>query len=274
MLKGVATITAKATQDLSSFNLDFRGLKVRTAKVGGRAATWRRKGAELTIVPRASLRRGRAFTAVIAYDGKPGPVREGSLGDEDGFMPTDDGALVAGEPHSASTWYPANEHPRDKASYSFRISVPRGRGGDRQRRPGRRRRPGRTVDLALGGERADGRLPLDGHDRAVRALDADDRWTPVRGRHRPRPAQARQAAHRRALRRDRHRAARLSAPAAQDRRPGGRREALVLRQPRHAAGRRPLLRGSAHGRRRRLDDAARRAGPHRRPDDDRLQRAR
>ena len=41
-------------------------------------------------------------------------------------MPTDDGALVAGEPHSASTWYPANEHPRDKASYSFRISVPRG----------------------------------------------------------------------------------------------------------------------------------------------------
>jgi len=53
-------------------------------------------------------------------------VREGSLGDEDGFMPTDDGALVAGEPHSASTWYPANEHPRDKASYSFRISVPRG----------------------------------------------------------------------------------------------------------------------------------------------------
>jgi len=126
VLKGVATITAKATQDLSSFNLDFRGLKVRTAKVGGRAATWRRKGAELTIVPRASLRRGRVFTAVIAYDGKPGPVREGSLGDEDGFMPTDDGALVAGEPHSASTWYPANEHPRDKASYSFRISVPRG----------------------------------------------------------------------------------------------------------------------------------------------------
>jgi aminopeptidase N len=77
-------------------------------------------------VPRSSLRRGRTFVAVVAYDGRPRPVRESSLGDKDGWMPTDDGALVAGEPHSASTWYPANEHPRDKASYSFRISVPRG----------------------------------------------------------------------------------------------------------------------------------------------------
>ena len=126
VLKGVATITAKATQDLSSFNLDFHGLTVRSVKVGSRAATWRRKGGELTIVPRSSLRRGRTFVAVIAYDGKPRPVTEGALGDKDGWMPTDDGALVAGEPHGASTWYPANEHPRDKASYSFRISVPRG----------------------------------------------------------------------------------------------------------------------------------------------------
>ena len=53
MLRGVATITAKATQDLSAFNLDLDGLTVRSVKVGGRAAKWRRKGGELTIVPRA-----------------------------------------------------------------------------------------------------------------------------------------------------------------------------------------------------------------------------
>jgi hypothetical protein len=126
VLKGVATITAKATQDLSSFNLDFRHLTVRSIKVDGRAAKWRRKGSELTIVPRAGLRHGRAFTAVVAYDGRPRPVIETSLGDADGWMATDDGALVAGEPHGASTWFPVNEHPRDKAAYSFRISVPRG----------------------------------------------------------------------------------------------------------------------------------------------------
>jgi hypothetical protein len=125
-LRGVATITAKATQDLSSFNLDFRGLKVRSARVDGRAAKVRRKGAELTLVPRSYLRRGRSFKAVLAYDGRPRPINEGALGDADGFMPTRDGALIAGEPHSASSWFPVNEHPRDKASYSFRISVPRG----------------------------------------------------------------------------------------------------------------------------------------------------
>ena len=39
MLRGVATIEAKATQDLSSFNLDLDGLTVRSVKVDGRAAT-------------------------------------------------------------------------------------------------------------------------------------------------------------------------------------------------------------------------------------------
>jgi hypothetical protein len=125
-LKGVATITAKATHDLSRFNLDLRSLTVRSVKVGGRAARWHHRGGELTITPRAALRRGRTFVTVIRYEGDPKPVSEGALGGEDGWMPTDDGALVAGEPHGASTWYPVNEHPRDKAGYSFRISVPRG----------------------------------------------------------------------------------------------------------------------------------------------------
>src|SRR4051812_26953532 len=128
VLRGVATITAKATQDLSTFNFDFDGLMVRSVKVGGRAATWRRKGGELTIVPRAWLRRGKTFTAVIAYDGKPGHTTptDFGLGDEDGFIRTHDGVLIAGEPHRASSRYPVNDHPRDKAAYSFRISVPRG----------------------------------------------------------------------------------------------------------------------------------------------------
>jgi len=94
--------------------------------VDGRSANWRHRGSELTILPRAALRNGRTFMTVVRYAGKPRPVDEGPLGGKDGFMRTRDGAMISGEPHSASTWYPANEHPRDKASYSFRISVPRG----------------------------------------------------------------------------------------------------------------------------------------------------
>ena len=31
------------------------------------------------------------------------------------------------EPHMAAWWFPANDHPRDKASFDIRITVPRGK---------------------------------------------------------------------------------------------------------------------------------------------------
>src|SRR3954471_10642031 len=70
-LRGVATIDATAKQSLSSFNLDLVGLSVRSVRVGGKRARFRRTGGELTIVPRAGLRAGRRFQAVVAYDGVP-----------------------------------------------------------------------------------------------------------------------------------------------------------------------------------------------------------
>ena len=42
-------------------------------------------------------------------------------------MHTDDGdARGRASRTCAATWYPVNDHPLDKASYSFRITVPRG----------------------------------------------------------------------------------------------------------------------------------------------------
>ena len=61
---------------------------------------------------------------VITYDGVPEPIVEG-LGIS-GFIHTDDGTLVAGQPRVASTWYPVNDHPLDTASYNFEIKVPAG----------------------------------------------------------------------------------------------------------------------------------------------------
>ncbi|WP_308286884.1 M1 family metallopeptidase [Actinomadura parmotrematis] len=126
--RGVAatvTITAKATEDLSAFNLDFRGPKIVKTLVGGRPAARSRKGQELTLTPAAPLRAGRAFTAVVQYAGRPGPVRAGSLGTY-GWVPTKDGAIVVAEPDGAPTWLPVNDHPRDKATYAFHVKVPNG----------------------------------------------------------------------------------------------------------------------------------------------------
>jgi hypothetical protein len=125
VLRGVATIQATAKQDLSSFNLDLEGLTVRSISVDGRSARWTRNGGELTITPRSGLRKRSEFTTVIAYDGVPLTIGDAEIG-LSGFIHTDDGTLVAGQPDVAANWYPVNDHPLDKASYTFRITVPRG----------------------------------------------------------------------------------------------------------------------------------------------------
>lgn len=124
-LTGKATITAKATQNLSSFNLDFEGLTVRSIKVDGKSAEWSRDGGELTVVPRRGLRKDHKFETVVRYDGIPATIQDPLLGPS-GFFHTDDGALVIGEPDVAATWFPVNDHPTDKASYTFNITAPTG----------------------------------------------------------------------------------------------------------------------------------------------------
>lgn len=124
-VRAAVTITAIATQDLSAFDLDFRGPKITSLVVGGTAARYRRRGQELRVVPATALRRGARFTTVVRYAGVPRPLHNNALGTY-GWVPTRDGALVVAEPDGAPTWLPCNDHPRDKATYRFRVTVPKG----------------------------------------------------------------------------------------------------------------------------------------------------
>jgi aminopeptidase N len=124
-LSAVARIRALANESLSRFDLDLRGLRVSTVRVDGRAARFRRHGQELVISPHRVLRSGRRFTVRVRYRGHPHPVID-SDGSKDGWIPTDDGAFVADEPQGAPTWFPCNDHPSDKATYDFRVTVPNG----------------------------------------------------------------------------------------------------------------------------------------------------
>jgi aminopeptidase N len=119
-----ARVAAVATQNLRSFDLDLSGLTVRGVTVNGLPAGFSRTGQELVVRPRRPLVSGRPFVVSVDYDGRPGPLR-GPDGVE-GWIPTDDGAFVAGEPQGAMTWFPCNNHPRDKAGYDFTITVPDG----------------------------------------------------------------------------------------------------------------------------------------------------
>ncbi|GAA2582801.1 hypothetical protein GCM10010435_70700 [Winogradskya consettensis] len=124
-LAGVATIEAVATQGLSSFNLDFDALTLRSLTVNGQPARWRRANGELTVTPGAGLRRGRTFTVVARYDGVPQIIEDSNLG-ASGVFRTDDGMVIAGQPEVASSWFPVNDHPLDKASYTIRVTAPQG----------------------------------------------------------------------------------------------------------------------------------------------------
>ena len=123
-LEGKVLIRARATQNLSRFNLDLEGLTVDSIRVNGWSATWARDGGELEITPRFGIRKHHWFWTSIRYHGIPETIED--LFGISGFIHTDDGALVIGEPHVADTWYPVNDHPSDKASYTFLVTVPEG----------------------------------------------------------------------------------------------------------------------------------------------------
>ena len=126
VLDGRAAIRARATQDLCSFNLDFVGLEIRSIRVDGRPATWGRSGQELTVDPRKNLKEGHKFRVKVSYAGVPVEFAIPGLDLRTGWMATPEGVTVAGQPEVAAGWFPVNDHPRDKASYSFEVSVPRG----------------------------------------------------------------------------------------------------------------------------------------------------
>lgn len=129
-LRGTATITARATQDLSSFNLDLTGLDVRSASVEGRPAAVNRAGSEVTLRPDAAvedrLRTGRTFRTVVRYSGAPETVIDRDRWSKEGWLKTADGSLALGQPTGSMAWFPGNHHPSDKAAYDIAVTVPKG----------------------------------------------------------------------------------------------------------------------------------------------------
>ncbi|MFF5391199.1 M1 family metallopeptidase [Streptomyces sp. NPDC013012] len=125
-LDGTAEITARATQDLSAFNLDLSGLTVGSARVDGAPAAHNRAGNELTLRPREEIPKGAEFRATVAYAGVPEPITDAD-GSEEGWLRDEDGGVVAvGEPAGSTTWFPGNHHPSDKAAYDVSLTVPAG----------------------------------------------------------------------------------------------------------------------------------------------------
>ena len=125
-LDGIATITATSTQGLQAFNLELTGLAVSNVTVDGEVATFAHDESELTITPVQPLAEGREFELKITYGGTPIDNRfdPTAAASPSGWHTRDGYIYVAGEPLAASTFHPANDHPSDKASFTYRITAP------------------------------------------------------------------------------------------------------------------------------------------------------
>lgn len=123
-LRGVATIEAQALHTLSQFNLDLYGLEVESAEINGEAAGIAREGGELVLTPARVLASGEVFQTVVRYSGMPRTIFSPALGARMGWNYMDGRVWVASEPAGSATWFPVNDHPLDKATYTFIVTVP------------------------------------------------------------------------------------------------------------------------------------------------------
>jgi aminopeptidase N len=128
LLDAAVVITATATQDLTAFNLDFRGFEIVDLRVNGRPASFERSGMELTITPAEPIASGETLEIIVAYAGTPSGVSSPAFpGISLGWQVGPDGErYVVAEPDGANSWFPANDHPLDKATFRYTVTVPDG----------------------------------------------------------------------------------------------------------------------------------------------------
>lgn len=122
-LAGTATVTAVTLAELQTFSLDLSSaLSVAKVTVNGkRPKHFRTDRDKLHITLAERLPAGAAMTVAVRYSGTPRPKR--TPWGEVGFEELTEGALVAGQPNGASSWFPCDDHPSAKASFRVQIAT-------------------------------------------------------------------------------------------------------------------------------------------------------
>ena len=125
-LTGTATLDANAERALTTFNLDLHGLAVEGVAVDGVPAAFQRESDELVVAPVAPLAAGAGFEVVVRYGGVPEAIEDPAVPVSTGlgWIRHEDEVYVVSEPSGASSFYPVNDHPLDKATYAVRVTVP------------------------------------------------------------------------------------------------------------------------------------------------------
>ena len=117
-----AVLDIKSTQALSVFSLDFHALKITSLKVDDNPAKFLRTKDKLIVTLPKTVDKSSNFKVAVLYRGEPTIIKDSiALG----WKRTKEGVEALSEPISAKNWFPCNNHPKDKASYDFHITVPK-----------------------------------------------------------------------------------------------------------------------------------------------------
>lgn len=124
--EAVATIALRTTDELDELRFDLDGLTVAKATIDGDEVKHRRAGLDLVLTPDAPLPADEPVAVIVEYGGTPEPRGSDVLGELGWIGEPGEGSYVVSEPDGASNWFPANDHPSDKATFSFEITTPEG----------------------------------------------------------------------------------------------------------------------------------------------------
>ena len=119
-LRARTTIEADVTAagGLPRFNLDFASGKVQSVRVDGHAAQHRDVNEDLVVTPAEPVRRGERMRVEIRHTSPTANAAKG------GWIRTEDGLAMANQADAAHRVFPGNDHPSDKARFTFRVSAP------------------------------------------------------------------------------------------------------------------------------------------------------
>ena len=128
-LIGEATITFRAARTASQVTLDLSdALEVSGVTLDGEPVASSQNDGDLVVD--AAVVRDERHVLVVDYAGTPEPLPAPATRSDVstvGWHSTRDGRVwTMQEPYGASTWYPVDDQPSDKASYTFEITAPAG----------------------------------------------------------------------------------------------------------------------------------------------------
>ena len=122
-LEAITVVSLTPDQPMVTFQLDLVGMFVSHIFVNGVQARFERRGRELIILPDTPLVAGVEVDVRVEYSGIPTPLNDGTAPTSVGWITRPWGSYVASEPTGAATWFPSNDHPRDKATFLIQVMV-------------------------------------------------------------------------------------------------------------------------------------------------------